>query len=295
MVDITLSLVKMLILEQFPKWSGLSIKPVESGGHDNRTFCLGNDMLIRLPSAEAYAGKVLEEQYWLPKIASGISLPIPTPIVMGTPSKDYPWNWSIYQWIEGESANNISIDEKNLPPIALQLAQFLNELQKIDISNNPLMAGAHNFWRGAHPSIYDFDTRSYIAELKKIIDADSAMKVWDRAIGSKWGGNPVWVHGDLASGNILIKDGHISGIIDFGCMGVGDPACDLVIAWTLLKNESRVLFKRHIALDSDVWARARGWALWKACFTIIKDKSGSGASKQMQIIADIINEHNLEN
>jgi aminoglycoside phosphotransferase (APT) family kinase protein len=218
-----------------------------------------------------------------------LSFAIPQPLAMGKLSDHYPWNWSIYRWIEGQSANSISIDSQHLQDIALQLGQFLNELHKIDTKDAPL-PGLHNYWRGAHPSVYDEQTRESISTLKDHIDANAATACWEKAVGSKWDKKPVWSHGDFASGNILISENKLAAIIDFGCMGIGDPACDLVIAWTFLNNESRKIFKSQVDIDSDTWERARGWALWKACFELVEceDKTSHKAIKQ--IITEVINE-----
>lgn len=295
-LEITNSLVTDLITEQFPKWSHLHIRPVDFNGWDNRTFRLGEKMSIRLPSAEEYALKVQIEQKWLPLLAPHLSFPIPIPLAMGKPSKNYPWNWSIYKWIEGESANNLLIDKTNLQQIALNLAQFLNELHKIDVTGGPA-AGTHNFYRGGSLSVYDAETRSAIVLLKGFIDVDTVTSVWEKAISSQCSNKPVWVHGDFSAGNILIKGNRLEAVIDFGGMGIGDPACDLVIAWTFLTHESRKIFRSHLCLDPDTWARARGWALWKALITIVplNDKTCSQAIKQKQIINDIIHEHKFEN
>lgn len=293
--EITLSLVIDLIAEQFPQWAHLPIRPVEFDGWDNKTFHLGDTMSIRLPSAEGYAAQVEKEQTWLPKLAPYLSCGIPEPIAMGCPSKNYPWNWSIYKWIDGESSNTLFINDVHLLLISEDLARFLNELHKIDIIGGPL-PGAHNYYRGDHPSVYDAQTRSAITELQTMIDADRAMAVWEKAINSKWNKNPVWIHGDFASGNFLIKNNRLTAVIDFGCMGVGDPACDLVIAWTFLKNESRKVFRSHLNLEADTWARARGWALWKASFELVgfKDKADPEAVKQLQIINEILVESTNE-
>ncbi|WP_333024102.1 aminoglycoside phosphotransferase family protein [Wolbachia endosymbiont of Pentidionis agamae] len=292
--QVTLPLVTELIEQQFPKWAHLHIRPVEFCGVDNRTFRLGKEMLIRLPSAENYALQVLKEQKLLKVLAPHLSLSIPEPLAMGQPSKNYPWNWSIYRWIEGKSANMLSIDDFNLRTIAVQLAQFLKELHKIDAEGGP-NAGLHNYWRGGHVKIYDVETRSSIKELQGCVDTKTAIAVWERAISSKWDRSPVWVHGDLASSNIIVKEKCLTAIIDFGCMGMGDLACDLVIAWTFLRNESREIFRLNLCLDSDTWARARGWALWKALITImsLKDKSSKEAIEQQRIINDVLNENLL--
>lgn len=281
-----------LVKAQFPQWAHLQVKPVELSGIDNRTFRLGEEMSIRLPSAEEYAPQVQKEQKWLPALAPHLSFRIPEPLSMGKPSRSYPWNWSIYRWINGESPNTLLMDDIHLQQIALELAQFLNELHKIDVTGGPL-PGPHNYWRGDYPSVYDAETKSAIKELQGFIDADRATSVWEEALSSKWSQDPVWIHGDFASGNILVKGGKLAAVIDFGCMGVGDPACDLVIAWTFLKNESRKVFKEHLYLDQGTWARARGWALWKALISItpLKGNTGPEAMQQQQIINEILNEH----
>lgn len=294
--EITVSLVADLIAEQFPQWAHLEIKPVELGGWDNRTFRLGQEMSIRLPSAKIYASKVEKEQKWLSYLAPHLSVLIPKPLALGQPSKNYPWHWSIYSWIEGKSANILPIDDLDLSLLASQLAQFLNELHKINSTGGPL-PGAHNFYRGDSPKVYDAETRSAIEQLQNIVDVDAVTSVWQKAISSKWIKNPVWIHGDLSAGNIIVKDTKLAGVIDFGGMGIGDPACDLVIAWTFLANESRKVFKSQLNLDPDTWARARGWALWKALITIaqLKDKTCSEALKQQRVIAEILKEHAFEN
>ncbi|OGB97496.1 acetyltransferase [candidate division TM6 bacterium RIFCSPHIGHO2_12_FULL_36_22] len=290
-LEITLSLVKNLITEQFPQWAHLPIKPVEVSGWDNRTFYLGTEMSIRLPSAQCYAAKVQIEQKWLPILAPHLSFRIPKPLAMGQPSKNYHFNWSIYRWIEGKNANILTIDESHLKHIALQLAQFLNELHKIDPTDGPL-AGPHNFYRGGSLQVYDSETRSALSQLQDFINVEAAKSVWKKALSSRWDKSPVWIHGDLSAGNILIKDNQLTAVIDFGGMGIGDPACDLVIAWTFLKNESRKAFKTCVDLDSETWARARGWALWKALITLVplKNKTNLEALKQKNIIEEIISE-----
>ncbi len=232
-IEITELLAKELIAEQFPNWPNLSIKSVEFSGHDNRTFHLGDEMLIRLPSAEKYVDAVSKEQKWLPVLAPNLSFHIPKPLTLGKPSKNYPWNWSIYKWIKGESANSFDASSLNLSLIASDLAKFLNELHKIDITDGPI-PGTHNFWRGGNLAVYNLETKSAIKNLKNLVDVDKALSVWEKALNSQWNKKPVWIHGDFASGNIIIKNGKLDAVIDFGGMSVGDPACDLVIIWTFL-------------------------------------------------------------
>ncbi len=292
-VNITTELVKALIIEQFPWLEHLEIKPVETSGHDNRTFHLGEALLIRLSSAEPYALKVPKEQEWLPKLAPYLSLAIPHPIAMGQPSNDYPWHWSIYKWIEGSSINTLYTNDLDLECIATELVRFLKELHMIDTSDaNDLLPGQHNWWRGDHVSVYDEQARTQIIDLQGIIDTEAALTLWEEAISSKWHKTPVFIHGDLAVGNIIIKNRRPTAIIDFGGMGIGDPACDLVIAWTFLNGASRKIFKSQMDLDHNTWNRARGWALWKACFELTQLENRT-STKQQQIINEVINDINF--
>lgn len=288
---ISIELAKKLIVNQFPEYAELPIRSVEKQGHYNRTYRLGNDLLIRMPTAEPYALKVPKEQELLPKLASPLSINIPTPVKMGSPSKDFPYPFSIYKWLDGQSANLLSINEAALGCIAVQLAIFLRELQSINGVDGP-EPGQHNWWRGDHVSVYDKGAQEQIATLENIIDHKACLHLWENACDTRWNKAPVWVHGDFSSGNILIQDNKLSGVIDFGGMGIGDPACDLVIAWTFLKENSREIFQQAMGLDADTWNRARGWALWKATFELchIKDKDSAAAKVQKKIIDEVINE-----
>ncbi|MEH7380537.1 aminoglycoside phosphotransferase family protein [Bacillus sp. JJ1533] len=264
MVMINTEIVKRLINEQFPEWSHLEIRPVKVSGNDNRTFHLGDYMSVRLPSSEHYAPQVEKEQKWLPKLAKGLTLPISTPIAKGNPSAEYPYPWSVYKWIEGETLTQKNINDSS--QIARDLAAFLIELQSIDASDGPI-AGAHNFYRGGDIAVYNQESRDAINQNKDRLDAPLLNEIWERALDSKWNSDPVWVHGDIAPGNILVKNGNLSAIIDFGILGVGDPACDAAMAWTFFDAKSRKIFKHTLAMDEETWNRARGWALWKALIT----------------------------
>ena len=238
-----------------------------SGGWDNRTFHLGDDMAVRLPSAEGYAPQVEKEHRWLPRLAPLLPLPIPTPLAKGAPGNGYPWHWSVHRWINGEPALAGPIDD--LPTFAADLAHFLIALQRIDPSDGP-PAGPHSFFRGASLTVYAAETMQAIAALDGEIDSEAATVVWDRACRSSWDRPPVWFHGDIAAGNLLVQDGRLRAVIDFGCSGVGDPACDLTIAWTLFSGTSREAFRAALPLDDATWARGRGWALWKALITLVE-------------------------
>lgn len=280
------ALVQRLIATQYPHWAHLTVEPVLPGGWDNRTFRLGHRMSVRLPSAAAYVAQVEKEHKWLAVLAPQLPLPIPVAIAKGAPAFGYPWPWSVYAWLDGEPAREDLIDSEEA--FARTLAGFLVDLHRIDITDAPL-AGPHNFYRGGALSIYDGETRSALELLAGCIDTASALKVWESAMGSTWSNPNVWVHGDLACGNLLVKEGKLSAVIDFGSSAVGDPACDLVIAWTMFGEESRHVFRSALALDDATWARGRGWALWKALITLAKlDESQRKVDKSNQVIQRIL-------
>lgn len=283
--SIDTDLVRRLVDAQFPEWRHLPVSPVAFGGWDNRTFHLGDEMTVRLPSAAAYSLQVEKEQRWLPKLAPLLPLPIPTPLAMGKPAEGYPWHWSIYRWIEGETAKNARIDD--LVAFALSLADFLVALRGIDPADGPA-PGQHNFHRGGPLTVYDGEARQAVAALEGRIDTQAATAVWEAALAATWSGSPVWFHGDVASGNLLVEDGRLSAVIDFGTSGVGDLSCDLAIAWTFFEEESREAFRARIAVDDATWARGRGWALWKALITAANQAE---VERQRQVIDDVLADH----
>ena len=278
--EIVASLVSRLVAAQFPQWAGLPVTRLEQFGWDNITFRLGSDLSVRLPSGDSYAPQVDKEHRWLPVLAPHLPLAIPQPLAKGEPGLGYPWHWSVCKWIEGEPATHEGIADLN--DFAIQLADFLSALYKVDPAGGP-PAGEHSFFRAGPLASYDGETRDAISAFGDEIDDDAAINLWQTALSEKWSAPPVWVHGDVASGNLLVREGRLSAVIDFGCSAVGDPACDLTIAWTFLSGESRNAFRTRIALDDETWARARGWALWKALIT-----------KTRSVIDAVLAEHRAE-
>jgi aminoglycoside phosphotransferase (APT) family kinase protein len=288
---LSLELAKKLVAEQFPQWAHLRVEGVEQQGHDNRTYRLGNDKLIRMPTAQSYALNVLKEQDLLPKLAPYLRFKIPIPLQMGMPSLGYPHPFSIYEWMPGKSLNLLHLKETKRDQLAFDLSCLLKELQAITEVKGP-MPGQHNWWRGAHPSVYHQSVKNQLTHLDGVIESKMAMEVWKQACDTQWHKAPVWLHGDIAVGNILILEGTLSAIIDFGSMAMGDPACDLVMAWTFFHGTSRNIFVREMALDRETWLRARAWALWKATFELsrIKDHDSQEALAQKSIIHAVIHE-----
>jgi aminoglycoside phosphotransferase (APT) family kinase protein len=284
------TLVCRLVAEQFPQWKDLRIRPVAVSGWDNRTFHLGEHMLVRMPSSGDYAGQVEKEQKWLPRLAPLLPLSIPVPVALGQATNGYPWKWSIYRWLDGESAAAGHITD--LCNFAACLAQFLLALQGIDSTDGPL-PGPHSFYRGGELKTYDAETRQAIAILSDRIDVTVATEVWEEALATTWHGSPVWVHGDISAGNLLVKEGRLSSVIDFGQLTTGDPACDLAITWTLFEGKSREAFRSMIPLDAGTWARGRAWTLWKALIYLVSGLSTMNfeAAKSWRLIDEVLEEH----
>ncbi len=290
MIEIDVDLARRLVATQFPEWAHLPVRPVEESGWDNRTFRLGEHMSVRMPSAEAYSPQVEKEHRWLPKLAPLLPLPIPVPLKMGVPAHGYPWHWSVYRWRKGEGAACQRISDPH--QFAMRLAEFLNTLQRIDPEGGPV-PGPHNFFRGGDLSVYDAETQLSLASLDGKIEAQLVSAVWATALESQWQHPPVWVHGDVSAGNLLVQGGTLSAVIDFSCLAIGDPACDLTIAWTLFSGNSRKAFQASLQLDKATWSRARGWALWKALLRLAKhiDSNPTEADKARQVIEQILTDH----
>lgn len=288
-MNITDDLVKSLISKQFPQFAHLNIESVDIQGHDNRTYRLGDTMCIRLPTAECYALKIPIEQEFLPLLAKHLTIAIPKPLHIGLPSNIFPYAFSIYEWLNGVSLNYIDLQKIDLNILAYDLAKFLKELHMIN-TNNGLKPGLHNWYRGDHVSIYDEGARKQITALKDIINSEKALYTWQEACATKWNKKPVWIHGDFAIGNILMNEYKLSAVIDFGGCAIGDPACDLVIAWTLFTGQSREIFIQEMNLDADTWLRAKAWALWKSTFELCntENKYSEKSEFQKKIIHEII-------
>ena len=286
---IDVDLVRRLVATQFPRWADLPVRPVDVDGWDNRTFHLGADMTVRLPSDEGYVPQVAKEHQWLPVLAPRLPLPIPVPVAQGAPGLGYPFVWSIYRWIEGDLARVGGIDD--LTGFATDLAEFLVTLQRIPSADGP-PAGPHSAFRGCPLDQFDAETRRAIAALDGRINRRTATAVWENALSATWNGESVWFHGDVAVNNLLVRDGRLSAVIDFGCSGVGDPACDVTIAWTLFAGESRKAFRDVLRVDPATWARGRGWTIWKALIMLAGhlDTEPAQAATARHVIDEVLRE-----
>jgi aminoglycoside phosphotransferase (APT) family kinase protein len=250
------SLVRRLLATQLPHWADLTIERVPSAGTDNAIYRLGDDMAVRLPRTKWADGQVEREQRWLPRLAPHLPLAIPTQLAVGVQGEGYPWKWAVYRWLEGDNATHERIPD--LGQAATDLARFIAALQRIDPTGGPREGRS----RGVPLADRDGPTRDAIAALHGVLDTDAVTSHWEEALRAPvWPGPVVWLHGDLNEGNLLARDGRLSAVVDFGTMAVGDPACDLMVAWTLLSADTREVFRAALPFDDATWMRGRGWAL----------------------------------
>lgn len=252
-------LARRLVARQFPRWASLPLQRVRSDGTDNAIFRLGTELALRLPRTARVADQPGKEAHWLPRLAPRLPLPIPAPVALGHPGEGYPWAWAVCPWLPGDQVNFPAFAD----PVAAarELAAFVLAFRAIDAAGAP-RAGAHNFYRGVPLALRDTPTRAAIAALEGMIDTAAASAAWESALAAPpWDGPPAWLHGDLAPGNILMRDGKLAGVIDFGGLGAGDPACDLMPAWNLFRGASREAFREATGACEADWRRGRGWAL----------------------------------
>jgi aminoglycoside phosphotransferase (APT) family kinase protein len=247
-------------------------------------------MSVRLPTAAEYALAVEKEHRWLPVLAPRLPLRIPVPLAKGEPDDGFALHWSVYEWIDGEPAGIDAIGD--LTEFAASLAAFLVALRHIDPTGGP-EPGLHNWFRGGPLQTYDSQTRRAVEVLGDRIPRDLVTEIWQRALHAPWGRPPVWFHGDIAPGNLLVRGGALAAVIDFGTCGVGDPACDLAIAWTLLTGASREAFRTRLDIDPGTWARGRGWALWKALIVYAGalETDHAEAEEARRVVDEILTEY----
>jgi aminoglycoside phosphotransferase (APT) family kinase protein len=265
-VEIDAALVAGLVAAQFPEWAELPIEPVHPRGTDNALYRLGDRMVARLPRHEPTVRTLEHERRWLPRLAPFLPLAVPAPLAEGSPGEGYPFPWSIYSWLEGGPATDAPIVD--LAQAAADLAGFIVALQRVDPAGGPT-PGAHNAFRGASLARRDRLTRAAIAALAGRIEADQVTAAWEAALrAADWDRPSVWIHGDLDARNLLVQDGRLSGVVDFGCVGVGDPATDVMVAWKVFSGESRERFRAALSVDEMTWERSKGWALSQAVMAL---------------------------
>lgn len=247
------------LLRQFPAWAELPLQAVLSSGTDNVIYRLGDKLCARFPRYAAAAQQPLTDAEFLPRLAPHLPLAIPESLALGQPDEHYPFHWTVCRWIEGENAR--SSPPNDMEEAAATLADFVTALQNIDPAGGP-PAGARNFERGLPLSVRDKRVRRCISQAEDLLDVPTVTALWERALAAPIrSGPPVWLHGDIHGSNIITRHGRICAIIDFGCLGIGDPACELSLAWSFLDAKGRAAFREQLSCEEADWLRGMGWAL----------------------------------
>jgi aminoglycoside phosphotransferase (APT) family kinase protein len=251
-LEIDEALVRRLLDEQFPQWVDMPLRRIEPRGTVNAIFRLGDDLSVRLARRDGPTEPQQKELEWLPRLARLLPVEIPVPVAQGRPSAGYPWFWDIHTWVEGET---VPVEEIDGVQAARDLAALVRALQQVSPAGAPP-------GRGIPLAERDKEFRHWLARF----DGDAAVTAeWERALAAPpWDGPPVWHHGDLDARNWLIRNGRVSGVVDWGSMGVGDPACDVMVAWKLGSAAAREAFRQALPTDAATWERARGWVLSQA-------------------------------
>ncbi|MFJ4842477.1 aminoglycoside phosphotransferase family protein [Streptomyces sp. NPDC088746] len=246
------ALVRRLLAGQFPAWADLPVERVGSHGTVNAIYRLGTDMAVRLPRIEGGSKDVATESRWLPRLAPHLPFAVPTPLAEGVPAEGYPWSWSVCRWLDGTNP----APGAGGAELAADIAEFVLALRGVD------PAGAPPAYRSEPLASRGTATRAALDALHGVIDTGAAAAAWSEALRAPAPQGPaVWVHGDLQPGNVLVSGGRLSAVIDFGCMGLADPAVDLIPGWYLLRAGARRIFRTRVGVDAETWARGRGWAL----------------------------------
>ncbi len=266
-VETDVALVRRLLAGQFPRWAGLRIGRVASYGTDHDIYRLGDRLAARLPRIGGAVEQAAMEARWLPKFAPHLPLAIPVPLAMGRPAEGYPFDWSVCTWLPGDNADGTIED---LDQAAADLAGFVTALRQVDTAGAPPRPRRG---RGGPLAALDERVRGTIAQLGDRVDAEAALRSWHESLSAPaWDGPEAWVHGDLLPGHLLVVGGRLSGVIDFGCLNVGDPAVDLLPAWNVFTAGSRPRFRAELGAelgaDDASWLRGRGWALYQAALAL---------------------------
>ncbi|TDW14928.1 aminoglycoside phosphotransferase family protein [Kribbella kalugense] len=288
-VEIDSALVERLVAEQFPDWAGLPARVVERSGTDNVTFRVGDELAVRLPRTERTQGQVEMDLTWMPRLAPYLPLAIPSPIALGEPGAGYPFSWGVYRWLPGSPFSSELADPVS---VARELAGFVRSLREIDTTGAPV-PDDDPFSRGTPLAPRDGMFREALDELREYFDTGLLLAAWEESLAADtWDGTPAWIHGDLMSGNVLVADGKLSAVIDFGTARAADPAGDVMAAWFLFEGESRKVYRESLEIDRDTWVRARGWVLSLEIIAIpyYRDRRPNAIPEGQTFIADVLSD-----
>ena len=256
--EVTEPVVRQLIADQCPQWQHLPLRAVASSGTDNVLYRLGEEYVVRLPMRPSAVPQITREATWLPFLAPHLPVAIPHPVAVGQASADYPASWAVYRWLPGDTALTAVVADQ--AHIAHQLATFVRALWQVPVGADvPRATGAA---RGVPLSQRLTLTAEALVATRDLVDGALLHELWQRAVAAPvWPHASVWVHGDIQPTNLLVEGGELRAVIDFGTLGVGDPAVDLLVAWNYLDAPARRVFREVVAVDEATWERGRGWAL----------------------------------
>jgi aminoglycoside phosphotransferase (APT) family kinase protein len=268
--DIDDELVRTLLDRDLPALAAHPLCRLSASGSSNALFRLGEDMLVRLPRQPGGAKTIDIEAHWLPHIASQLPVAVPEVLAVGGPGFGYPERWSVVRWIDGRHP---ATPETDADQLASDLAEVIDALRAIDVPPAAHDDPALRWYRAGPLSGIDSGIRSYIEQCRELadldLDLDACTALWDAAITLPEGGTPEkhWLHADLLAENLLVRDGRLSAVLDFGSLAVGDPTVDLIVAWEVLDARSRQAFRAALRVDEPTWQRGRAWALAIALMT----------------------------
>ena len=253
------ALVRRLLASQMPALVDLPLTAVEPWGTDNAIWRLGDELVLRLPRIEWARTQVDREAMWLPRLAAYLPVEVPEPVAVGEPGEGYPYRWAVHRWLHGEPASLGRIEDP--AAFALQVVDVVEALRHVPVDGAPTASN-----RSRPLAEYDAPTRAAIERASHLIDADAALAVWEEALAAPpHEGPPVWVHADL-EGNCIVRDGRLTGLVDWGSACAGDPAVDVQVVWSpLFTPDSRRVFLDALGVDEATLARSRGAAISQAC------------------------------
>lgn len=258
-IEVDAALARELVRDQFPGWADLPVTRVTEFGTDHALYRLGDELLARLPIIDWAVDQVASDERWMPVLGPHLPLAIPQPVAVGTPGHGYPYPWLVVGWLPGRTPTSEMLAQDGA---AEDLAGFVRALHAVDTIGGPVKSGT---MRGVPLAARDAITREAITEAGDRIDGAAALDVWQGALAAEpWPGPPVWIHGDLLSGNLLALDGRLTAVIDFGGLGIGDPAADVAPAWSVFAARGRERYRSALGYDAETWCRGRGWALTTA-------------------------------
>lgn len=261
-------LVRRLIDRSLPQYADLRLQSLASSGSSNALFRLGDSLVVRLPRQPGGSTTIEKEARWLPVVAQGVTVGVPEIVAVGEPGFGYPEKWAVTTWLKGQVPTvPWGVDGGSSRRVAEGLATFLTELRQVglpaSVNNEPALV----WYRGGHLGDMDSEFRQRVDECRQLgdlgLDLDRALKVWDDALAAERATDPLtsWYHGDLLAENLLIRDGELTAVLDFGGLGVGDPSVDLIVAWEVLDSQGRQIFRSATGVDGAAWAKGMGWAL----------------------------------